>query len=86
MTQICSVIRQSKHVTLQNFNNIQGRLKGKAIVIFSLRVLCDPEHNCRQHQGHILRDVGVAIVCILLRVVLHDIFEHKKGLKESLSI
>ena len=55
-------------------------LKSKAIIIFGLCILCDPEHNCRQHQSHVLRYVRVAIVCVLFRVVHHDIFEHEERL------
>ena len=72
------------YVTLQKVQqhkvNVYVPLKSKAIIIFGLCILCDPEHNCRQHQSHVLRYVRVAIVCVLFRVVLHDIFEHEERL------
>jgi hypothetical protein len=60
-------------------------LQGQVIFILATRALCQPEDEGRQHEENILRDVGVAIVLVLLGVVAHDVFEHENTLRDRRS-
>lgn len=45
------------------------------VLIFTSNTLRDPEDDSRKHECDILRDVRIAIVGVLLRVLLEHIFE-----------
>lgn len=50
------------------------------VLIFTPNTLRDPEDDSRKHECDILRDVRIAIVGVLLRVLLEHIFEDQDRL------
>ena len=55
-------------------------LNGQRVLVLSANTLGDPKNDGGEHEGDVLRDVGVAIVGILLGVVIEDVLEDEDGL------
>ena len=40
----------------------------------------DPKHNCGEHQGRVLCNVGVAVVLVLVQISGENVLEYQQGL------
>ena len=58
-------------------------LDGQGVLILGADTLRDPEDDGGEHEGDVLGDVGIAVIGVLLRVVVQDVFEHKDSLREN---
>ena len=58
----------------------QKQSESEIVFVFAVGVLRYPEDDGREHKGYVLRDVGVAVVGILLGVGGDYIFQDQDGL------
>lgn len=56
---------------------------GEIVLVLAPHTLRYPQDDRRQHHGHVLRDVGVAVVLVLLRVCLQIVLQDEHALKQQ---
>ena len=50
------------------------------ILVLAASALGDPKHDCGEYQGRVLRDVGVAVVLVLVQISGENVLEYLQGL------
>jgi hypothetical protein len=61
-------------------------LKLKVILVLGGSMLGEPEGDRSEHEGDILRDVGISVILITRLILWYNIFQHQQRLKNPTEI